>query len=139
MALAAAGAVVAVDQATKWVVQSYAGSLPYDVSPGLRLEIHENTGISFSRFASSGGSVTIMVAAVAVAVLVAMVLAPSRYRLSLALVLGGALGNLVDRFRFGAVIDYISVMSWPTFNVADIAIVTGTILVAWGVLRDAWS
>lgn len=50
--------------------------------------------------------------------------------LGLALVLAGALGNLIDRFRFGHVIDFIKVYWWPTFNLADVWIVVGVILLS---------
>jgi len=51
--------------------------------------------------------------------------ASSTSRLAVALVAGGALGNLVDRLRFSYVVDFIHVRYWPVFNVADIAIVAG--------------
>jgi len=68
-------------------------------------------------------------------VLLALVLGPPRYRLGLGLLLGGALGNLIDRVRFGAVIDFVDVPWWPTFNLADAAIVAGVALVLLQVLR----
>ena len=69
---------------------------------------------------------------------VALFLAPPRYRPALGVILGGALGNLVDRFRFGgAVVDFIGVYRWPSFNLADAAIVAGTILLVLQVLRGS--
>ena len=66
----------------------------------------------------------------------AFVLAPARYRYAIAVMLGGAAGNLVDRLRFdGAVLDFIASSWWPTFNVADVAIVAGTLLLVVQVLR----
>ena len=55
--------------------------------------------------------------------------------LALGLILGGALGNLFDRVRFGYVIDFIDFRVWPVFNVADSAITIGTIILAWNILR----
>lgn len=55
----------------------------------------------------------------------------------LGLLLGGALGNLVDRLWFGRVTDFIDFRFWPVFNLADIAIVAGVVLVCWEVLRDS--
>lgn len=52
----------------------------------------------------------------------------------LALVLAGAIGNLIDRVRFGYVVDFIQVYWWPTFNLADVFIVVGVILLSWQVL-----
>jgi signal peptidase II len=53
-----------------------------------------------------------------------------------ALLLGGALGNLADRARDGAVIDFVDLPRWPTFNLADVAIVAGVVLLVIGVGRQ---
>jgi signal peptidase II len=128
--------VLALDQASKWLVRREAEALPWHLGRGLRLELHYNPGISFSQLTGAGDVVLWLVAAVAAAVLVALLLAPARYRPALGIVLGGALGNVVDRLRFdGAVLDFIGVYSWPTFNVADAAIVVGTVLLMVQVLR----
>lgn len=54
--------------------------------------------------------------------------------ISLSLILAGALGNLIDRVRLGAVIDFIDFKIWPVFNIADSSITIGTIILAWVVL-----
>ncbi|HEV8267537.1 MAG TPA: signal peptidase II, partial [Thermoanaerobaculia bacterium] len=63
----------------------------------------------------------------------------TRLQVGLSLVLGGAVGNLVDRFRFGSVTDFLEVYvgphHWPTFNVADSAITVGVLLLAWDIWR----
>jgi signal peptidase II len=129
LALALAAAVVAADQLTKWLVRAEADRLPYAWILGLRIDLTYNSGISFSRFAGAGPIVVALVAAVAVGVGIALVLAPPRYRPALGVILGGALGNLVDRVHFhGSVADFIGFYSWPSFNIADAAIVVGTIL-----------
>jgi signal peptidase II len=131
-----AAAVVAVDQISKAIVRGAADRLPWHLGGGLRIELNYNSGISFSRFAGAGSVVTVLVGAVAAAVTVALFLAPPRYRAALGIILGGAVSNLVDRFRFGgAVVDFIGVYRWPTFNLADACIVGGTILLAVQVLR----
>ncbi len=56
---------------------------------------------------------------------------PLRMRLGVALLSGGAMGNLVDRIRLGAVVDFFDFRIWPIFNVADIAIVLGVGLIVW--------
>ena len=56
-------------------------------------------------------------------------------RLGIALALGGALGNLIDRLRFGKVIDFFDFRIWPVFNIADCAVVVGVILICWELLR----
>ena len=128
LALILAAAVVVADQASKWLVRSRAEDLPWRLVAGLHIDLTYNSGISFSRFAGAGGIVVALVAAVAVGVAVALVLSPPRYRPALGVILGGAVGNLIDRLRFdGAVVDFLGFYGWPSFNVADAAIVVGTI------------
>jgi signal peptidase II len=135
-ALAVAAGVLAADQAVKWLVRANAGRLPWRVISGVRVELNYNSGISFGRLAGTGALVTVLVGAVAAGVTAALLLAPPRYRIALGIILGGALGNLVDRFRFGgAVVDYLAVYVWPPFNVADAAIFVGTVLLVIQVLR----
>ncbi len=57
------------------------------------------------------------------------------YSLSLSLILAGALGNLIDRLRFGCVIDFLDFRIWPVFNVADSAITIGAVLLGWSILK----
>jgi signal peptidase II len=135
-ALAVAAGVLVVDQIVKWVVRANADRLPYRILSWVRVELAYNSGISFSRFAGAGWLVIALVAAVAAGVTVALFLAAPRYRIALGVILGGAVGNLVDRFRFsGAVADYLAVWKWPPFNVADAAILIGTVLLVIQVLR----
>ena len=61
---------------------------------------------------------------------------PSVYNLSLALILAGALGNLIDRFSSGYVIDFLDFRIWPVFNIADSSITAGTIMLGWLILRS---
>lgn len=58
----------------------------------------------------------------------------SIYNLSLALILAGAIGNLIDRLRFGYVVDFLDFRIWPVFNIADSAITIGAILLGWMML-----
>ena len=57
-------------------------------------------------------------------------------RYSMSLLAGGAVGNLLDRVRLGAVIDYLDFRIWPIFNLADIGICLGATLIVWGLLRE---
>ena len=135
-ALALAAGVVALDQLVKWVVRAQAQELPLHVVAGVRVVLAYNSGISFSRLAGAGTVVLVVVSAVAAGVAVALVVAPPRYRPALGVILGGALGNLIDRLRFdGSVVDFLSVYSWPAFNLADVAIAVGVALLALQVLR----
>ena len=138
LALTLAGVVLVADQASKWLVLHEADRLPLRLAGGLRVELTYNRGVSFSQLAQAGSLVTALVVAVAAGVAAALVFTKPQYRPALGLILGGALGNLVDRFRFdGAVIDFVSVYGWPSFNVADVAIVAGTLMLAAQVLRGA--
>jgi signal peptidase II len=88
-----------------------------------------NTGVAFSLF-SGGGTVVLVFTLVALGVLVAyFTMRPSRPWLWLptGLLIGGALGNLIDRIAHGAVTDFVKLPLWPAFNVADMAITVGVI------------
>ncbi len=140
VAVAVVAAVVVADQLTKWWAVSRLTDGSIHVIGTLDFELSRNTGASFSLF--QGQSVVLVaVAVVLVAVLLVMAWrAPSAGRAAiLGLILGGALGNLADRFfrdDHGAVVDFVALHFWPTFNVADASIVVGCILLlislVWG-------
>lgn len=139
VALAVMAAVVAVDQLTKWWAVSRLGTGPIHVIGTLDLELSRNTGASFSLFQGKA-FVLVPVAVVLAAVLSVMAWrAPTSGRaVILGLILGGALGNLADRFfrdDHGAVVDFVALHFWPTFNVADACIVVGCILLLISLLR----
>lgn len=131
------------DRWTKtWVDTHIAIGNAIPVLPGvLRITHWLNEGAAFSLFADSASPHTVRIALIiftsiaALAVLIAMVRLGNRITLTtfaLALILGGALGNVHDRVEYGSVIDFIEVhifsYHWPDFNVADSAIVTGACL-----------
>jgi signal peptidase II len=135
----ASALIVLVDQLTKWVLLAR-------LAPGERREVTEffnlvlvfNKGAAFSFLAEAGGWQTpILVAfAIGAALIVSWLLLRSRGRRTfcagLALILGGALGNVIDRLRFGHVVDFLDLHAggwhWPAFNVADSAITLGAAL-----------
>jgi signal peptidase II len=138
--------VLVVDQVTKWLVQrDLAGRAPVELVGSLRLRLLYNRGSAFS----IGSRFAPLIALVAVAVV--LVLLRSHHRLpgrlaavSLALVVGGATGNLLDRvfrsghgFLGGPVVDFVDLQWWPVFNVADAAIVTGALLLALNLSRES--
>ena len=140
---------VAVDQGTKAIVTSSIGrGQSVNVFLGIDLTNVRNTGVAFGLFASqgmTGGSwlLTVLGLAALTAVGVYFWFAPSRDRLlliALALVVGGAVGNLIDRVSSGAVTDFIDVYMgphhWPSFNVADSAISVGIVLMALDSFRS---
>ena len=131
--------VVAIDQLTKWWAVTRLASGPIHVIGTLDLELSRNTGASFSLFQGKS-FVLIPIAVVLVAGLATMAWhAPSAGRAALlGLILGGAVGNLCDRlFRddHGAVVDFIALHFWPTFNVADASIVVGCLLLLVSLIR----
>jgi signal peptidase II len=136
-------AIFSADRWTKtWVAAHIAlgGAIP--VVPGfLRITHWLNEGAAFSLFADTASPHTVRMALIvftcvaAVAVLIALVRMGHRFTLTtvaLAMILGGALGNVHDRVSYGSVVDFIEVhifsYHWPDFNVADSAIVTGACL-----------
>jgi signal peptidase II len=129
-ALATAGLVVAVDQATKQlVVTRIERGEEVEVFFGLDLTNARNTGVAFGAF-EGGGAIVAVLIALSLALLLGYFLV-HRERpwlwLPVGLLVGGALGNLADRARIGAVIDFIDPIAWPAFNVADSCIVIGVV------------
>ena len=137
-----AAAIIILDQISKWVILGtlQPGESRY-VAPFFNWVLTFNTGAAFSFLSDAGGWQRWFFTALALGVSVWIVSLLRRhvgeFRLSLALtlVLGGALGNVIDRMRFGAVVDFIqwhvAGYYWPAFNVADSAITIGAILLAW--------
>ena len=146
-----AGVVLVCDQATKWLALAYLEpGWPVAVVPGLNWYLTFNRGIAFSAFASPGDWQRWVFSAVAagVALIVMVVLwrdhrKPDLAGWALVLILGGALGNLIDRLRFGVVVDfidcYLGPWHWPAFNIADSAISVGAVLLVIAMLREGRS
>jgi signal peptidase II len=127
-ALATAGIVVAVDQATKQLAaENIARGDKVDVFFGLDLTNTRNTGVAFGAL-EGGGLVVGILIGLSLALLLGY-FALHRQQpwlwLPVGLLLGGAAGSLADRAREGAVIDFIDPVAWPAFNVADACIVVG--------------
>lgn len=127
--------VVALDQISKFFIRANMAlgqSIPEEGF--FRITYGTNTGGVFGLFANQAFLITLTAI-----VGVAAILVYSRYplfnrvlvRIALGLLLGGAVGNLIDRIRFGEVVDFIDVGAWPVFNVADSAVVVGVILIIY--------
>ena len=133
-AVATAGLVVAVDQATKQLAATnIAIGDKVGVIPGLDFTSTRNTGVAFGALEGGGLVVAILIGA-SLALLVAYFVANREKPwlwLPVGMLLGGALGNLADRAREGAVIDFIDPVAWPAFNVADACIVLGVLSLLW--------
>lgn len=137
-----AAALIVVDQISKWIVLGalQPGETRY-VAPFFNWVLTFNSGAAFSFLSDAGGwqrwFFTVLALAVSGWIVTQLRRHTSEFRLSLALtlVLSGALGNVIDRLRFGAVVDFIqwhvAGYYWPAFNVADSAITIGAILLVW--------
>jgi len=138
--------VIILDQFTKYLAEAglvYAE--PLAVLPSFNLTLLYNPGAAFSFLSDASGwqrwfFVTISLAASVFLVYWLRKLGPQQRLLALALslVLGGAVGNLIDRLLLGHVVDFIQVyyrdFYWPAFNVADSAITVGAVLLVWDAL-----
>jgi signal peptidase II len=125
---------LALDQLTKALVRG--GIEPgerVDFLPGVDLVRVANRGIAFGLF-DDAGSLVLVFAAVAFAGLLAVFLTASDRRglwLPIGLLAGGAVGNLIDRIHEGAVTDFVDIGPWPAFNLADVEITLGVVILVW--------
>ena len=127
-------AVIALDQGTKALVRANVAIGDRDgVFPGVEIVHVRNEGVAFSRFSGGGTMVAVIVGAALVALVAYFVthLDKPLVWLPTGMLLGGALGNVIDRLRDGAVTDFIKLPGWPAFNVADIAITFGVLVLLY--------
>jgi len=128
---AVAAAVLVSDQVTKAIVRGgIAQGASRGVIPGLVTLVHDqNSGVAFSLLTGSDAGVVI----ITLVVLAGLVAFHVRHRtrrgmwIVTGMIVGGALGNLVDRVRTGSVTDFVKLPAWPAFNLADSAITLGVI------------
>jgi signal peptidase II len=134
--LAIAGLVVVLDQLTKWAVLSLLDRA-IALTPFFNLVVVWNRGVSFGMFDSAGGLGPWVLSGLALAVVVLLLGWLRRVNefitaAGLGLIIGGAVGNVIDRARFGAVVDFLDFHAlgwhWPAFNLADSAIFVGAVL-----------
>lgn len=141
--LAIALMVLGIDQASKaWVIENIPLNTTYEIFPPLReifvLTYITNSGAAFGLFPQLSLVFTLVALIVSFAIVWYYRSIPAGQwlvRISLGLQLGGALGNLIDRLRFGAVTDLLYVRFVPVFNLADAAIVSGVGLLMWHMWR----
>jgi signal peptidase II len=133
------GLVVLADQVTKKLARD--GIAPGDedpIFPALKLVNVRNEGVAFG---IDAGGKTLVIAIIALALL-ALILYFARHAvrplmwLPTGLLVGGALGNIVDRIRDGAVTDFLKIPAWPAFNLADVAIVFGVLALVYVLERS---
>ena len=123
--------VLVLDQVTKALVDANIEQGEHrDLILGIDLVNVRNTGVAFSALRGSGALIGVIVAIALVALLVYFARHAGRRLVWLptGLLLGGALGNALDRIRRGAVVDFIKPSFWPAFNVADSAITIGVVV-----------
>ena len=139
-----AGTIILLDQYSKYLVES---SLPlftyYAPIPELenffRITHVSNTGVAFGLFQNGNTIFTILAIIVSIAIIIYNFRLESGHkllRLALGLQMGGALGNMIDRTRQGYVTDFMDFGPWPVWNIADLAIVSGTILLVLIMFRE---
>ena len=145
--LAIGALIVALDQATKALVVATIGPNAGDADGRIdligsvaSLRYAENTGAAFGVLQGQGALLTVGSVVVLAGLVAAYwrVGAESRATaVAAGLLVGGAIGNLIDRVRLGFVVDFVSVGPWPAFNLADSAITAGVLLFAWwGIVRS---
>lgn len=144
--LALAAAIVAADQLSKYAaVVHLVANKAIEVTSFFNLVLVYNAGAAFSFLSDAAGWQRLLFIAIAAIASVWIVYLLRKYphqrlfALALSLVLAGAIGNLIDRIRVGAVIDFLDFHAlgyhWPAFNVADSAITCGAALLIWDALR----
>lgn len=125
-----------IDQTSKWYICGLVDRLPFDLLNGvLQINLVYNTGGAFGVF--RGAKYLFISVSIAAILYIAYLLLYADkkeklfsmpMRVSLGMVMGGAISNLIDRIRFGYVIDFLDFKVWPVFNGADICITTGVIV-----------
>ena len=143
--------IVLLDQASKGFAESWLLlGQPYPVMPSFNLTLWYNTGAAFSLLSEAGGwqrwffiIVTVVVCGILWSLLKKLKPGEPGAAMSaigIVMIMGGALGNLIDRLFRGAVVDFLDIYyrsyHWPTFNIADIGITVGALMIIVVALRD---
>lgn len=126
-------AIVAVDQVTKAIARAnVAIGDEHAVFPGVQIVHVLNRGVAFGAFAGQSAVLIVVLAALAgLSVWFALHSARPYVWIPTGMLLGGALGNVIDRLGDGAVTDFIKIPLWPAFNVADMSITFGVLALLW--------
>jgi signal peptidase II len=132
--------IVFIDQITKYLIRK---SLPphevVRILPGLNIVHVSNTGAAFGILRGAGNLFFVVISIIAVAVILYLLIKERRHFLPYSLILGGAIGNLIDRITIGHVTDFIDLyagnLHWPAFNVADSCLTIGIIMLFIEIFR----
>lgn len=134
------GVVIGIDQLTKYIAETQLQfQVPVEVMPSFNWFLAYNTGAAFSFLSEAGGwqrwffvGLALFAATIILAWLKRLPHGRNREAIALSLILGGAIGNVIDRLLYGRVIDFIqwyyADYYWPSFNIADSAIFLGAII-----------
>lgn len=146
--LSIAAVVIVLDQITKYIAEAQLTlHRPLEIMPMFNFTLAYNKGAAFSFLSEAGGWQRwfFTIIAIAVSILIVFWLTrlqahEKRQAVALSLILGGAIGNLIDRIYLGHVIDFIEVYYdkwyWPAFNIADSAITIGVVLIIYDNVRE---
>jgi signal peptidase II len=151
VSVAVAALILVLDQVTKLIaLERLTPGLPVPIIDGVfSLTLVLNPGLAFGMLSSTPSAWRWLVAALSLGALAVLAVLASRFladgrwftRLGIGLIFGGAVGNLIDRARFGAVVDFLDFYwrqyHWPAFNVADSAITVGVALLAFSMMAPA--
>jgi len=133
-------AVVILDQLTKWIIRGWLErGETYSLIWPLKIVHVTNSGAAFGMFQGAGPLLVITSVLGMFAILVYLFnpgFAHPLMRFGLAFMLGGAVGNLIDRVSEGRVVDFVKVPNFPAFNVADSAITIGVFFLIWALMFD---
>jgi signal peptidase II len=144
---AIAGVIIALDQLAKWVISDWIGpgatkSSAWLAGGWLGLQYTENRGVAFGLFDRQSTAVLLVGAVAVLAAVIVFIRSWGSNRFVIlggGLVIGGAIGNVIDRARLGYVRDFVLVGPWPSFNVADAAITCGVLLLVLGMSQASES
>ena len=140
LAIGLAAFVIFLDQASKWLIMAKVMVPPrvIEVLPVFNLVLTFNQGVSFGLFSGEAGWQPYLLSGLAVVISIGLLVwlarGPSRHlAIAVGLIVGGAIGNVIDRLRLSAVVDFLDVhwggWHWPAFNLADSAITLGVITI----------
>ena len=138
---------VALDQLSKWWVVNLIMKPPavVEVGPFFNLVLGYNRGVSFGMFGSDSELGRWLLTALAILIIFALIIwlfriEKLRLACALGLIIGGAIGNVIDRIIIGAVVDFLDFhlasFHWPAFNVADMGITCGAAMLIWDAIFD---
>ena len=142
--LALAAVIVAGDLLTKWIIRTQLDRTDAWPDPdwNVRIVHFTNSGAAFG-ILEGAGSLLVVTSVVGIALILVYLFNPGMastpLRAGLALMLGGAIGNLIDRAGDGTVVDFIKFPEWPAFNVADSAITIGVIILIWALVTQTYT